>query len=202
MSGPAISVTVVPSNRTLANSAPELAMTKQPVSSARLTVAALVETYSDYVWRTVRRLGVRERDVDDIAQHILYVAASKLESIRPGSERSFLLHTALNDVQTYRRTCARQREEALDCEPVNRGPPTDELLDMRRAREKLDVILDELSLDLRAVFVLHELEEQTIADIATMLNIAAGTAASRLRRARALFYERVARESPVERSVP
>jgi RNA polymerase sigma-70 factor (ECF subfamily) len=177
-------------------------MTREPDSCSRLTAVALVETYSDYVWRTVRRLGVRERDVDDIALHILYVAASKLDTIRPGSERSFLLHTALNDVQTYRRTCARQREEAFDSEPVDRGPSTDELLDMRRAREKLDVILDELSLDLRAVFVLHELEEQTIADIATTLDIPAGTAASRLRRARALFYERVARESLVERSVP
>jgi RNA polymerase sigma-70 factor (ECF subfamily) len=64
------------------------------------------------------------------------------------------------------------------------------------------VILDELSLDLRAVFVLHELEEQTIADIATILGIPPGTAASRLRRARTLFYERVARESLAERSVP
>jgi RNA polymerase sigma-70 factor (ECF subfamily) len=70
---------------------------------------------------------------------------------------------------------------------------------MRRARQQLDAILDEMPLDLRAVFILHELEEETMADIAVTLGIPSGTAASRLRRARAVFYESVARYSSPER---
>jgi len=134
------------------------------------------------------------------------VAARRLASILPGSERAFLFQTALRVAGTQRRTYARRREEM--CEPgievgdlLDRGPGTDELLSMRRARQQLDGILDQMPLELRAVFVLHELEEETMADIAVTLGIPAGTAASRLRRARALFYECVARESPPERSV-
>jgi RNA polymerase sigma-70 factor (ECF subfamily) len=175
-------------------------------STAPISFATLFETYSDYVWRTVRRLGVRERDVDDATQQVLIVAARKLGSIRPGSERAFLFQTALRVSGTLRRTYARRREEMREPdieagESSDGVPCTEELLGMRRARQQLDMILDQMPLELRAVFVLHELEEETMADIAETLGIPAGTAASRLRRARALFYEGVARESPSDRSV-
>lgn len=197
---------VVFSNPISTSTAPELSGTETPVGGAPRPFIALVEAYCEYVWRTVRRLGVRERDVEDAAQQVLFVAARKLESIRPGSERSFLFQTALRVAATQRRTYARRREEMLEPnveagEIVDRGPSTDELLSMRRARQQLDAILDEMPLDLRAVFVLHELEEEPIATIAITLGIPAGTAASRLRRARALFYECVAQQSPSGRSV-
>jgi RNA polymerase sigma-70 factor (ECF subfamily) len=44
-----------------------------------------------------------------------------------------------------------------------------------------------MSLDLRAVFVLFELDQVTMAEIAEILDIPAGTVASRLRRARVAF---------------
>ena len=44
-----------------------------------------------------------------------------------------------------------------------------------------------LSLEQRAVFVLYELEELSVPDIAELLGVPVGTAASRLRRARAAF---------------
>ena len=42
---------------------------------------------------------------------------------------------------------------------------------------------------LRAVFVLYELEEMTMAEISETLELPPGTVASRLRRARACFEE-------------
>jgi RNA polymerase sigma-70 factor (ECF subfamily) len=48
-----------------------------------------------------------------------------------------------------------------------------------------------LPMDLRAVFVLFELEELTMMEIATMSDIPPGTVASRLRRARQAFQEAV-----------
>ena len=51
----------------------------------------------------------------------------------------------------------------------------------------------ELPLDLRAVFVLFELEDMSTAAIAEGLEIPQGTVASRLRRARKLFHAKVAR---------
>ncbi len=196
-------IRTVPLNESTIRSVQEFAATRDSVSGAPSSFAALVEAYSEYVWRTVRRLGVRERDVDDAAQQVLIVAARRLDSIRPGSERAFLFQTALRVAGTQRRTYARRREEMYepvgDDELIDHQPRSDELLNMRRARQQLDAILDEMPLELRAVFVLHELEEETMADIAVTLGIPAGTAASRLRRARALFYECVARETPRER---
>jgi RNA polymerase sigma-70 factor (ECF subfamily) len=50
-----------------------------------------------------------------------------------------------------------------------------------------------MPLELRAVFVLFELEQIKVAEIATMLGIPEGTAASRLRRAREHFQDAVRR---------
>jgi RNA polymerase sigma-70 factor (ECF subfamily) len=49
-----------------------------------------------------------------------------------------------------------------------------------------------MDVDLRAVLALYEFEEMTTAEIAAILDIPGGTVASRLRRARADFRERVA----------
>jgi RNA polymerase sigma-70 factor (ECF subfamily) len=46
-------------------------------------------------------------------------------------------------------------------------------------------------MDLRAVFVLFELEEMTMMEIATISDLPPGTVASRLRRARQAFQETV-----------
>jgi RNA polymerase sigma-70 factor (ECF subfamily) len=73
------------------------------------------------------------------------------------------------------------------------GPGADDALEQRRARELLDEILEMLPMDLRAVFILYELEEMTAAQIADTLSLAPGTVASRLRRARAGFDAAVRR---------
>ena len=57
----------------------------------------------------------------------------------------------------------------------------------------LDGVLHAMEEDLRAVFVLFELEEMPTAEIATLLAIPPGTVASRLRRAREEFEVQVAR---------
>jgi RNA polymerase sigma-70 factor (ECF subfamily) len=72
-------------------------------------------------------------------------------------------------------------------------PGLDELLDQRRARELLDRVLAELDHDLRVIFVLYEIEELTMAEIASVLELPQGTVASRLRRARQEFSARVER---------
>lgn len=51
----------------------------------------------------------------------------------------------------------------------------------------LDEVLGELPHDLRTVFVMCEVEEVTMSEVAVALGIPAGTVASRLRRAREAF---------------
>ena len=66
---------------------------------------------------------------------------------------------------------------------------------------KFAQVLEQLSLELRAVFVLYELEEFTMAEISEALEIPPGTVASRLRRGRETF-ERLAAKALAEGEQP
>ena len=131
-----------------------------------------------------------EADADDAAQRVLEVVARRLSDIDPRAEKSFLFQTALRVASDLRRARGRARTIA-DEDTVLRAPddrPTpEEVLHRKQARAELDVILDQLSLDLRAVFVLFELEEMSTNEIAALLGIPAGTVSSRLHRAREDF---------------
>jgi RNA polymerase sigma-70 factor, ECF subfamily len=158
----------------------------------------LVDAHYDFIWRSLRRLGVHDADVDDAAQQVFVTTSRKLAAVRHGCERSFLFQTALRVAADSRRTRRRRREVAEDelrdaDEARDPAPPTEDLVDLRRARAQLDEILDDMPLDLRAVFVLFELDEATLAEISALLHVPIGTVASRLRRARLQFREAAAR---------
>jgi RNA polymerase sigma-70 factor (ECF subfamily) len=73
------------------------------------------------------------------------------------------------------------------------GASPETSLDQKRAEELLVRLLGGLSPELRTAFVLHEVEGQTLAEIAQILGIPPGTAASRVRRAREEFNARLER---------
>jgi RNA polymerase sigma-70 factor (ECF subfamily) len=153
----------------------------------------LVDGYVDFVARVLRNAGTPQADVDDDVQRTFIIAARRLDDVRPGSEKSFLLQTALNVAAHARRTLARRREVAVEQAPERfdlRANP-EQLADQKRVRQLLDQILSRMTDDLRTVFVLYEFEEMSMAEIADALGIPAGTVASRLRRARADFRARV-----------
>ena len=166
-----------------------------PVAAPGERLRAIVDEHHDFAWRSLRRLGVPEADVDDALQRVLLVMSRRLDDIAPGSERGFLFSTAVNEAAHARRTLARRREDGDDAIGMldDGASSSDELVEQRRARELLDYLLDELPMELRAVFVLFEIEEMSTADIAAMLELPTGTVASRLRRAREDFEERIVR---------
>lgn len=161
--------------------------------AARLRRA--VDDHYDFLWRSARRLGVPEAAVDDALQHVFLVAAQKLAGVAPDRERSFLFGTVMRVAANVRRA-ERARREVLVAEVPEDGggsvPSPERLLEDERARALLDEVVEQLPMDLRAVFVLFELEELSTAQIAALLELPAGTVASRLRRAREEF-EHVAR---------
>ena len=153
----------------------------------------LVDGYIDFVARVLRNAGTPQADIDDEVQRTFIIAARRLDDVRVGSEKSFLLQTALNVAAHARRTIARRREVAAEHAPDTfdaRATP-EQLTDQKRVRHLLDRILDQMGSDLRTVFVLYEFEEMNMAEIAEVLGIPSGTVASRLRRARAEFRARV-----------
>jgi RNA polymerase sigma-70 factor, ECF subfamily len=158
-------------------------------------VRRLVDADFDFVWRNLRRMGLCPADADDASQEVFVVASRRLGDIAPGSERGFLFGIALRVASTQRRRAAR-RPESLDSASqshADAGPSPEDVCERRSARRTLDEILDELDLDQRAVFVLYELEQLSVPEIAELLGIPIGTVASRLRRARAAFCEAVKR---------
>lgn len=155
----------------------------------RSRLRRMVTEHHATVWRFLRRLGLDASDADDAFQDVLMVAMRKLDRIEPRYERRYLLRTA------YRVGCRlrAKRPQVHDAKLEDPIPHPDVLVDQKRARELLDAILSRMPEDLRAVFVLHDIERLTMADIAEALELKPGTVASRLRRAREDFERRTAR---------
>lgn len=154
---------------------------------------ALVVEHHGLVWRTARRAGVVEARVDDVVSRVFDVVARRLGEIEAGREVTFLLQTCFRVSSDFRRAAARrarfERQLESDEDAPCPLPSPEEVLESRRARALLDEALDALDADVRPVFVLHELEGWTSAAIAESLGIPAGTAGSRLRRAREQFQQ-------------
>jgi RNA polymerase sigma-70 factor (ECF subfamily) len=156
-------------------------------NEARLRL--LMTAHFDFVWRSLRRLGLPGPDADDGAQEVFLVASRKLYQIKLGRERQFLFATAVRVASTRRRGTKRRREEPLQSadEEERSEPGPERLTEMSRARRELQDILDGMDLDQRAPFILFELEELTVPEIASTLGIPIGTVSSRLRAAREHF---------------
>jgi RNA polymerase sigma-70 factor (ECF subfamily) len=156
----------------------------------------LVGEHFEVLWRFLRRLGIAEADVDDAAQEVVMILARKLDQVQRGSERAFVLSTAFRVASGFRRRSRRRREvdDSQMVELPSPEPDPEAHAEQLRLRSLLARVLGELPLELRAVFVLYELEELTMAEIARTLELPPGTVASRLRRAREVF-ERLAAEA-------
>ena len=147
-----------------------------------LRLRALLNEHFELVWRTLRRLGVPVSDLDDAAQQVFLVVRRKLSAIESGKEKPFIFQTALRVASDARRTLRRRREvfDPTLLDGVDGSPGPDALVERKRARALLDLVLDELPLDLRAVFVLFEIEEMSSIEIGQLLGVPTGTVASRL----------------------
>ena len=156
----------------------------------------MIQTQFDFVWRSLRALGVSSANADDAAQQVFWVAAQKLESIVVGSERAFLFGTVRGVAANARRADARRiethDERALE-HTVEPALDPEQALAAAQARNLLERVLQQMPEELRNVLVLFELEELTTPTIAEVLEIPPGTVASRLRRAREEFKVCVAR---------
>ena len=182
---------------------------RQGVGSPRARAArqdrfrALAEANEPHIARYLRSLGLSDADCDDAVQEVLLVLASKLDTLEIGSERPFLFATARRIAGNARRGVRRhlRKLDELARADTQEAPSTEALMDQLHLRSRLDDAIDNLPMDVRLVFVLHEVNEMPVAAIAERLGIAEGTVASRLRRARECFDEAIARSSAAATSV-
>ena len=156
---------------------------------------SIFEAESSYVWNTLRRLGVQERDLEDLAHEVFITVHRRLadyDASRP--LRPWLFGISLRVAMRYREL-ARHRREVMGTaiEGVDEAPRADELIDKKRAQDLVLLALDTLDFERRAVFVMHEIDGEGIPEVAEALGIPLNTAYSRLRRARELFAAAVKR---------
>jgi RNA polymerase sigma-70 factor (ECF subfamily) len=174
-----------PGGRVLADSHPVAVKAGTSTSIDEQDVLAL--------WRLLRRLGVSNADADDATQEVYLIVAERRAEILPGKERAFVYGTALRVARSRLRRRDRSVELDEPATAADDAPGIEDLLDQHEARKILDELLEQMPFELRAVFVLFEMEELSSIEIAEALDIPRGTAASRLRRAREDFQTRVAR---------
>lgn len=167
--------------------------------ACRLRLGQMFNDHHDFIWRLIRRLGLSRGAADDAAQQVFLVAAERILDIQEGRERAFLFGTALRVARRVSRNEKRWvLEDDMDFRNSQVARPED-LADQRRAVDLMGRILANMDHDLKTVFILAELEGQTMPQVSSLLEIPLGTATSRLRRARVAFRAAVA---AFEASIP
>lgn len=150
----------------------------------RERLEAMFETHHNVVWRTLRRYGLDPDAAADVGQQAFLVAIERVDDIWLGSERAFLIGTALRLARAAHRKTARGKLE----EQIERHAATWESAEQRTAfLELVDIVLRSLEPTLLEVFILHDIEGFSAPEISQALEIPVGTVASRLRRAREEF---------------
>lgn len=159
------------------------------LAGAEISADELVERHGDFVFRTLGRFGVPEADRADMGQEVFMVALRRGADARKDKLEPWLFGIARRVASGYRRRAHRRHEQASDqlaCEP-DQAPSPEEAAARAEAVLRLERILDAMSLDQRAVFVMYEVEGRTGAEIAADMGVPVQTVFSRLRRARAVF---------------
>lgn len=161
----------------------------------------LYETMVEYVWNAVCRMGVHDSDAEDVVQEIFVIIYRRLGEFEGRAQiKTWVFKIMVHVVQHYFRTHARRpgdraTEKGTEIQALvaaqEKGPAGE--LERREALRVLDRLLGELDEDKRMVFVLAEVEQLTLAEIAEIVEANANTVASRLRVARREFDQTLLR---------
>ncbi len=153
---------------------------------------AVYEEHFDYVWRSIRQLGVDEANADDAVQDVFVVVHRRLETFEARSSlKTWLFGIALRVARDHRRRFGRKdgRQQPLSFELHDTAPGPYEKLETSEAVRVFEGLLECLDDNKREIFVLAEVEQLTAPEIAGLLEIPLNTVYSRLRVARQAFND-------------
>ncbi len=170
-------------------------MTSGPPTPAFRT---LFESEYGYVRGAVTRMGIRPADVPDVVHDVFVIVHRKLgelDTARP--VRPWLFGIAFRVAVGVKRKMGYRSEqpdggESAVFAPSQAPSPEDAMSDNQR-REMLAGAMDLLDDEKRAVFVLHDLDGNSMPIVAESLDIPLNTAYSRLRLAREVLRARLTR---------
>jgi RNA polymerase sigma-70 factor, ECF subfamily len=162
--------------------------------------AEVFEQYAPYILRVMRHWGVAPADLNDQCQEVFVAVFHGLQRYEGRSSlRTWIYGIAVRVASNYRRRAYVRRERVVAAVPeqtMASGPH--EATEENRQRAELKQLLDTLDADKREVFVLYELEELSMKEVAELCGCPLQTAYSRLRAARQLLLEqyRAREQSP------
>lgn len=158
--------------------------------------AEVYALHAPFVWASLQRLGVRRSDLDDVLQQVFVVVHQRAATFDGTSKlTTWLFGICMRVAAAYRRRGFRRYEESVvePPEAVSPDATPEEALALAQARARLELLLDELDLERRAVFVMFELEEMPCEEIAQIVGVPVGTVYSRLHAARHDFQRALGR---------
>jgi RNA polymerase sigma-70 factor (ECF subfamily) len=184
-----------------------VAHVSEPLHGVRALVPAMppfavvYQQYLDFVWSSVRHLGIGSESIDDVVQEVFIVIHAKLHTLRqPEALRSWIYGVVRRTVSTHRRA-QRVKEtsgaayQKLEASAGSASTTPLEVAEQNAQLELLSSLLAEIDEPKREIFILAELQEMTVPEIAEALEIPLNTAYSRLRAARQAFEVGLARHS-------
>ena len=171
--------------------------------ATRATFRSVFEAEFGYVVRTLRHLGVRANDLEDVTHDVfLHVSRHFTDYDAERPVRPWLFGFAFRVARDFRARARHRYAFTNDLNELSDPAPGADVLLQRSQMQALALsALDALDADERAVFVAHELDELSVPDVADALEVPLNTAYSRLRRAR-LKFEAAARRLAAKEPYP
>ncbi len=148
------------------------------------TFRPFYEQHFAFVWKSLRRLGIAERDCSDVTQDVFMIVHRNLSTLLPSVKpTTWMFGICLRVASDYRRRAVNRYEVLGDKgvpEPFD--PPTaGEAVERKQAVTMLERMLESMPLEQRAVFVAFELSGLQCTEIAEAFELPLGTVYSRLR---------------------
>jgi RNA polymerase sigma-70 factor, ECF subfamily len=157
-----------------------------PAAAPRPTLAELFQAHATFVWRVVAGHGVAAADVQDVTQEVFLVAFRKLDEWDPAraSATSWLYAIAIRVAANHRRRAHLRHETAGDVPHTSVTPDPGRSIDQTRMLAQLDAALAEMDAPKRDVFILFEIAERSMHEVAELAGCPLKTAYKRLYAAR------------------
>lgn len=156
----------------------------------------------NYVWRVLGHLGVRSADLEDVAHDVFLVVRRRLCTFEARSSlRTWIYGISVRVASDYRSRAFRKRE--VLCDELPEMPllaPQQEELERSELNARLSRLLDGLKPEQREVFVLYEIEELSMKEVALSVGCPLQTAYSRLHAAREQLRTSLARKEEESRA--
>ena len=147
---------------------------------------ALYDAHVDRVYRLAYRLAGDADLAQDFTQETFIRAFGRLSQYRGDASLATWLHTIATSVSLNgMRSVTRLRTRNVSIDDAGDLPASQARTSPHDLRERLHAAIDALSVKLRPVFVMHDVEGYTHDEIGTALGIPAGTSKARLFDARA-----------------